>query len=113
LLNKSEIFPQRTTDFGQNQLITFDLAYYPTEKGSYNFESSTAAIDNNNRLRIPNKNGVDLMRNIDQTDFETANIEFIEFWMQDPFINTPSRPNADKLPVENCISTWEIFLKIF
>ena len=26
------------------------------------------------------------MRNIDQTDFETANIEFIEFWMQDPFI---------------------------
>ena len=28
-----EIFPQRTTDFGQNQLITFDLAYYPTGKG--------------------------------------------------------------------------------
>ncbi len=27
-----------------------------------------------------------LMRNIDQTDFETANIEFIEFWMQDPYV---------------------------
>ena len=29
------------------------------------------------------------MRNVDQTDFETSNIEFIEFWMQDPFINKP------------------------
>jgi cell surface protein SprA len=29
------------------------------------------------------------MRNIDQTDFETSNIEYIEFWLQDPFINKP------------------------
>ena len=36
------------------------------------------------------------MRSIDQSDFETANIEFIEFWMQDPFINTATRPNADQ-----------------
>ena len=30
------------------------------------------------------------MRNIDQTDFETSNIEFIEFWLQDPFIHKPT-----------------------
>ena len=30
------------------------------------------------------------MRNIDQTDFETGNIEFIEFWLQDPFVNKPN-----------------------
>ena len=36
------------------------------------------------------------MRNIDQTDFETANIEFIEFWLQDPYVNTPQRPNASQ-----------------
>src|SRR5438046_4273979 len=29
------------------------------------------------------------MRNIDQTDFETSNIEYIEFWLQDPYINKP------------------------
>ena len=96
LVKQSEIFPQRTTDFGQNQLITFDLAYYPTEKGAYNYETSAANIDNNNRLRNPKQKWGGLMRNIDQTDFETANIEFIEFWMQDPFINTATRPNADK-----------------
>ncbi len=29
------------------------------------------------------------MRAIDQTDFETGNIEYIEFWLQDPFIRKP------------------------
>ncbi|MEP7106723.1 MAG: cell surface protein SprA [Ferruginibacter sp.] len=96
LVKQSEIFPQRTTDFGQNQLITFDLAYYPTEKGPYNYESSALGIDNNNRLRNPRQKWGGLMRNVDQSDFETANIEFIEFWMQDPFINTATRPNADQ-----------------
>ena len=94
LVKQSEIFPQRTTDFGQNQLTTFDLAFYPTEKGPYNFDDSPLSIDANNRLRNPKKRWGGLMRNIDQTDFETANIEFIEFWMQDPFVNTASRPNA-------------------
>jgi len=96
LVKQSEIFPQRTTDFGQNQLITFDLAFYPTEKGPYNYESSAIAIDGNNRLKNPKQKWGGLMRNIDQTDFETANVEFIEYWVQDPFINTAQRPNADK-----------------
>jgi cell surface protein SprA len=30
------------------------------------------------------------MRNLDQTDFETGNIEFIEFWLQDPFVSKPT-----------------------
>ncbi|MEO6729597.1 MAG: cell surface protein SprA [Ferruginibacter sp.] len=96
LVKQSEIFPQRTTDFGQNQLITFDLAYYPTEKGSYNYEASPLGIDNNNRLKNPKQKWGGLMRNLDQSDFETANIEFIEFWVQDPFIKTAARPNADQ-----------------
>ncbi|MEO6547553.1 MAG: cell surface protein SprA [Ferruginibacter sp.] len=96
LVKQSEIFPQRTTDFGQNQLITFDLAYYPVEKGPYNYESSALEIDNNNRLKAPKQKWGGLMRNIDQSDFETANIEFIEFWMQDPYIKTQARPNADR-----------------
>ena len=96
LVRQSEIFPQRTTDFGQNQLTTFDLAFFPTEKGPYNFDDNPDNIDANNRFRIPKTKWGGLMRNIDQTDFETANIEFIEFWMQDPFIDVPSRPNSSR-----------------
>jgi cell surface protein SprA len=94
LISQSEIFPQRTTDYGQNQLTTFDLAYYPDQKGPYNFDASPLSIDANNRLKNPTQRWGGLMRNIDQTDFETANVEFIEFWVQDPFIKTPVSPTA-------------------
>ena len=94
LVSQSEIFPQRTTDYGQNQLTTFDLAYYPDQKGPYNFDASAAGIDANNKLKNPAQRWGGLMRNIDQTDFETANVEFIEFWVQDPFIKAPISPTA-------------------
>ncbi len=83
---QKEIFPQRTTGFGESQLVTFDLAYYPTEKGPYNYEDNTAKVDANGKLLNPSAKFGGLMRSIDQSDFETSNIEFIECWVQDPFI---------------------------
>ena len=89
---QQEIFPQKTTGFGQSQLTTFDLSYYPKEKGPYNYDAVN--VDANNKLTNPTTRWGGLMRNIDQTDFETNNIEFIEFWVQDPFIKTPISPTA-------------------
>ncbi len=85
-VSQQEIFPQRTPDFGQNQLVTFDLSYYPKDKGPYNYEDGVANLDANGKLTNPRKRWGGIMRGIDQTDFETANIEFIEFWILDPFI---------------------------
>ncbi|MEO6328921.1 MAG: cell surface protein SprA, partial [Ginsengibacter sp.] len=87
-VSQTEIFPQRTTDFGQNQLVTFDLAYYPTERGPYNYDATN--IETNGKLKDPAKRWGGLMRNIDQSDFETANVEYIECWIQDPFILNPA-----------------------
>jgi cell surface protein SprA len=89
-ISQTEIFPQRTTDFGQNQLITFDLAYYPTERGPYNYDASSVNVSSDGKLRNPVQNWGGLMRSIDQTDFETANVEYIECWVQDPFIKDPA-----------------------
>jgi cell surface protein SprA len=79
-----EIFPQKTTDLAQGILTTFDLAYYPKEKGPYNFRTDVNPATG--ELLNPKKSWGGIMRNIDQTDFETSNIEYIEFWLQDPFI---------------------------
>ncbi|MFC4262244.1 cell surface protein SprA [Ferruginibacter yonginensis] len=87
---QKEIFPQRTTGFGENILQTFDLAYYPRERGPYNFDNAIGSVNAQGNLLQPNKRWGGLQRNIDQTDFETANIEFIEAWIQDPFINNPT-----------------------
>ncbi|HRP55087.1 cell surface protein SprA [Agriterribacter sp.] len=87
-VSQSEIFPLRTPDFGLNQLVTFDLAYYPKERGPYNYDAT--GIDGAGRLNSPSKRWGGMMRSIDQTDFETNNVEFIEFWILDPFIKNTS-----------------------
>ena len=89
-ISQTEIFPQITTDLGQNQLITFDLAYYPTDRGPYNYDASASDVSLTGKLLTPSKRWGGLMRSIDQTDFETANVEYIECWVQDPFINNPT-----------------------
>ncbi len=90
-----EIFPQRTTGFGESLLTTFDMAYYPTDKGQYNYDDAVPRVSVNGKLKTPKTRWGGIMRSIDQPDFETANIEFIEFWVQDPFIDyAPRIPNA-------------------
>lgn len=91
VLNR-EIFPQRTNDFGQGLLTTFDLAFYPKDRGPYNFDVNpspySAGVNTSGRLNSPQSRWGGVMRNIDpgQIDFETSNTEYIEFWLQDPFI---------------------------
>ncbi len=90
-VNVTQIYPNRTPDFGQAQLVTFDLAYYPTDIGPYNFDTRTTSITSNGKLLNPKTRWGGIMRGIDQVDFETGNVEFLEFWVQDPFLkNTAS-----------------------
>ncbi|NOT51515.1 MAG: cell surface protein SprA [Chitinophagaceae bacterium] len=98
---QKEIFPKRSTQFGEGLLTTFDLAFYPKDRGPYNFNTNPvpngAGVNANGQLLSPASRWGGLMRNIDQTDFETANIEFIEFWLQDPFISPRFNPAGGRL----------------
>lgn len=81
---KSELFPNKSVNMQEsNTLNVLNLAYYPNERGPYNLDSS---LDENGKLSNPGKRWGGMMRKIDNSDFETANIEYIEFWMLDPFI---------------------------
>lgn len=91
----NQLFPNITTQIGLAQLVTFDVAYYPTDKGPYNFDASpipgiSAGVANTGKLNNPKTRWGGIMRSIDQTDFESNNIQYIEFWMQSPFILNPS-----------------------
>jgi cell surface protein SprA len=87
---EQQLFPQRSSQYGTSQLVTFDLAYYPTERGPYNYDARAGSVNANGKLLNPQKRWGGIMRAIDQSDFETSNIQYVEFWMQDPFIMTPS-----------------------
>ncbi len=89
----SELYPNRDQSSYSGATSTLDvlnLAYYPTERGPYNF---TTAINPDGTLQSPAAKWGGMMRKLDTNDFETANIEYIEFWLLDPFIYT--RGDAD------------------
>jgi cell surface protein SprA len=79
----NELFPQRTTNITDVQLPTFDLSYYPKDRGPYNFNYND--LDPKGRFNKPSDKWGGIMRALDQTDFETGIIEYVEFWVQSPF----------------------------
>lgn len=88
---ESEVFPNRELPPGTPPNIsTLDLTYYPNERGQYNYErpngsSVSAGLNPDGTLREPDSRWAGIMRPLTTTDFETSNIEFIQFWMMDPF----------------------------
>ncbi len=89
-VNVTQLYPNRTPDFGQAAMVTFDLAYYPSEKGPYNFDARPGSVTASGKLLNPQQRWGGIMRGIDQVDFETGNVEFIEMWVQDPFLKNPT-----------------------
>ena len=87
-----EIFPNAQSISGiSTQLTILNLAYYPTERGPYNYDVEgepgvSAGINEDGSLKNPSKRWAGVMRELTTTDFEASNIEYIEFWMLDPFI---------------------------
>lgn len=81
---EDELFPNRESAYGESTNISvLNLAYYPSERGPYNFSTD---LDYDGHLTNPANNWAGIQRKLETTDFETANIEYIEFWMMDPFI---------------------------
>ena len=75
-----EIFPEQDLVQGTTSVQnTLDLAYFPEEKGPYN-NATQNEFDRNKK-----EHWGGIMRPINATNFEQANVEFIEFWLLDTF----------------------------
>ena len=96
-INYDELFPNQELDVTQQSLIrTLDLAYFPSERGPYNFEQP-ADISNPTRLENPEDRWAGIMRPLTTNNFEQANVEYIQFWVMDPYTNY-SITNSEGLP---------------
>ena len=81
----SELFPYRDQTYNMNSYLhTLLMSYYPSERGPYNL--NTVDMQSDGHLANPQSNWGGIMRKIDQSDFEASNIEYVEFWLLDPFI---------------------------
>lgn len=88
MIQQQDVFPQKTSNSLQNALSTLDIAFYPKDRGPYNFD--TAGLGSDGKLKNPKDRWGGITRAIDNSDFEQSNVEFIEFWAMDPFINNPA-----------------------
>ena len=79
-----ELYPNKSqTSYNSNSTLNvLNMAFYPQERGPYNL---TTEVDARGNLLRPETRWGGMMRKMDNTDFEAQNIEYIEFWLMDPF----------------------------
>ncbi|MFN3020994.1 cell surface protein SprA [Chryseobacterium sp. TY3] len=85
----SELYNERDFVAGeQTMLTTFDVSFYPTQRGPYNVNPLDEAA---------NQRWGGLMRSIGVSNFVNSNIEYVEFWMMDPYADGNNLGNNPKL----------------
>ncbi len=98
---ETEVFPNKDIPNGiPTNISVLNLAFYPEEKGQYNYDvnpvqNMTQGVNSEGKLNVPESRWGGVMRKIESTDFEAANVEYIEFWMMDPFVD--DKNNKGKL----------------
>lgn len=83
-----DVFDQ---DIPQGQTLaqnTLDLAYYPNLKGPYNANPSF-------ETERPEEKWGGIMRALSSTDFEQSNVEYVQFWVMDPYVDGISTSPGD------------------
>ncbi|MBR0539122.1 MAG: cell surface protein SprA [Bacteroidales bacterium] len=99
---ETEIFPTKDIAAGTpTNVSVLNLAYYPEERGPYNYDVQpsqySAGINAQGKLNNPESRWAGIMRKMETTDFEATNIEYIEFWLMDPFMDEEYANNPGKL----------------
>lgn len=97
---ESEVFPNmdQMNSLPMNVQV-LNLSYFPEQRGPYNFDiipsGISAGITETGLLNEPESRWAGIMRKIESTDFEAANVEYIEFWLMDPFSENPEHQGGD------------------
>lgn len=92
-IKMTELFPNRELQYGEaNWIQTLNMSFYPRERGPYNLDAEN--IDPQGNLLNPEKRWGGMMRKIDNPNFDAANVEYIQFWLMDPFLD-PDNPNTE------------------
>lgn len=88
---ETELFPGKTPPNGQQVVLqTLDLAFYPSQRGPYNYDVNgvpgiSSGINFDGSLKDPRTRWGGIMRRLETNDFQAANVEYIQFWMMDPY----------------------------
>lgn len=86
----NELFPYRDLAYGEaNWIQCLNMSFYPKERGPYNLDADN--VDSDGSLLYPEKRWGGIMRKMDNTNFESSNVEYIQFWLLDPFLDEDNK----------------------
>ena len=103
-----ELYPNRdqsSYNGATSTLPVLNLAYYPSERGPYNL---TTDLNSDGTLKNPAQKWGGMMRRLETTDFEQANIEYVEFWLLDPYIYTRKNGTAGQCSGDLYLNLGEV-----
>jgi len=100
---ETEVFPNKDIPNGTvTNIPVLNLAFYPSERGEYNYDVDpgpySAGMNRDGTLAKPQTRWGGMMRSLETTDFQAANIQYIEFWVMDPF--TQDHNNSGQLYID-------------
>ncbi len=88
----------------------FELAFFPQERGMYNYNPG---LTTEGLLPNPRQNYGGVTRAITtEVDFDRTNIEYVEFWMMDPFLPGENGKVLDGIFNQNNTTGGKLFLNL-
>jgi cell surface protein SprA len=97
---ENEIFPYKESPTGiPTNISVLNVAFYPSERGPYNYDvmpgAYSAGINSDGLLNAPHTRWGGMMRELLTNDFESANIQYLKFWLMDPFVENSNHEGGD------------------
>jgi cell surface protein SprA len=107
-----ELYPNTDIAVGQSQVVnTLDLTYYPTQRGPYNYNPMAAATNGFTPAEAVNNFG-GIIRAINSTNFEQANVEYIQFWLMDPYYDPGNDDEVPNAPVADPTNLGRVYFNL-
>lgn len=97
---ETEVFPNKDLPNGiPTNIPILNLAFYPSDPGPYNYDVEgvpgiSAGKNEDGLLNDPASRWGGIMRRIESSNFDATNVEYIEFWMMDPFVEGQNSTGA-------------------
>ena len=92
--NQTDLFPNRQIAPNEQPILRgLDVTMYPRERGPYNFDrvngypGISEGLTQLGDLNDPATRWAGFMKGLNNNDFEASNIEFLEFWMLNPYMD--------------------------
>jgi cell surface protein SprA len=114
---ETELFPGKTPPNGQQVVLPLlDLAFFPSERGPYNYDVKgetgySSGINRDGSLKEPQSRWGGIMRRLETNDFQAANVEYIQFWLMDPF-NEDYSSDTDSSFDKNNLPKGDLYINI-